>query len=870
MAAAEQVLRLLHAYGVSSLPDHVTQTLEQLAAAASETDTQFVSPSLDAAVECLTAWLLQGNGGADDPLACCCELYTYLVRLVAAKTSSEPSTSTADPALLSTLLPLLVCGGARLPAGVAGLQRALALLSSEADVSSLAAFAAALRSHLAECPVDAVFAFPQSSPTPSALPKIELPSTFDWAGFRGYTVMLWLNVDPDTFIQRGEVVLYSVRNMSGQGVDARVCTQASDAGAGSPAVHNLVVTSYGKDARSARHSVTVRMDELAGVDGAWHLLTVSHTLPYVRKSVVRVTLDGVLRLQQDLTYPNITGGSNSSDSSMSRSVLCEGLVGELASAAFYEDELPLSVIRTVLQAGPNHLAGALPVPVPRVSPELSSTLVKGRAAVEATAARLIWALLPSAVAHGSHVCCELKQVGNPRLHHSEIATPAKLAQRGANGGIKGVARLSNGAVAVMPYQQARSLMSTTSSSSSSGGTDATVGFCDVGIHDAWFRVGGVRALLYTVGCVIDRATASAAAADSAANAGKERHSRRSSAAVEAQHAVSALLSELLSLLALLLEGHPIHREEMLQRHGYHMIATALQRLLLHSHSTRRCLDQKVLASCLNLLQAARYADTLSFSADSSTVVDLRSGGGELLGAALQGLLLDFRLWSGVATAVRVALLSGVAAAVCNDDSTAGGGAVVLHKYVGVQRLLDILRVHVCTDITDTGSSSSGDSSAAEAAAAARQTCVTALVRMVSAMLCDSLLKREALTAVSDVPEDDTAASAAAAHTLAAIANEEIVHDAAMMPVVPVTVNADLKAVVICLHESRSASLTRALLGMLLQLRLQQPQVLRQGLCLSAFVSCTAPALLATSGPEARLASLVQQQQSTSTRRSVQG
>jgi Domain of unknown function (DUF4704) len=858
--AGQQVLHLLQAYGVRSLPNHVSQTLEQLEAAVSQADSKITSLSFLCAVECLTAWLLQGGGGGDDPLACCCELYTFLAHLATANpTESSTFGSTADPALVSTLLPLLVCGGARLPAGVAGLQRAIALLSSEADVSSLGAFAAALRSHLAECPVDAVFAFPQCSPTTLALPKIELPSTFDWAGFRGYTVMLWLNIDPDTFTQRGEVVLYSVRNMSGQGVDSRVCTQASDAGAGSPAVHNLMVTSYGKDARSAR-SVTVRMDELAGVDGAWHLLTVSHTLPYVRKSVVKVTLDGVLRLQQDLTYPNITGGSSSSDSSMSRSVLCEGLVGELASAAFYEDEVPLSVIRTVLQAGPNHLAGALPVPVPRVTTELQSTLVKGRAAVEATEARLIWALLPSAVAHGSHVCCELKQVGHPHLHHSDIATPAKLAQRGANGGIRGVARLSNGAVAVMLYQQARSL----TPSSSSSGTDATVGFCDVGIHDAWFRVGGVRALLYTVGCVIDRATASAAAADSAVAAGKERLSRRSSAAVEAQHAVSALLSELLSLLALLLEGHPSHREEMLQQHGYHMVATALQRLLLHSHSTRRCLDHKVLASCLNLLQAARYADTLSFSADSSAAVDIRSGGGELLGAALQGLLLDFRLWSGVATAVRVALLSGVAAAVCNDAGIAGGGAVVLHKYVGVQRLLDILRVHICTDITD--SSSSGDSSAAEAAAAARHTCVTALVRMVSAMLSDSLLKKEALTAVSDVPVDDTAASAAAAHTLAAIANEEVVHDAAMMPVVPVTVNADLKAVVICLHESRSASLTRALLGMLLQLRLQQPQVLRQGLCLSGFVSCTAPALLATAGPKARSASLAQQQPSA--RRSV--
>ncbi|CAM9336477.1 unnamed protein product, partial [Ectocarpus fasciculatus] len=62
---------------------------------------------------------------------------------------------------------------------------------------------------------------------------------------------------------------------------------------------------------------------------------------------------------------------------------------------------------------------------------------------------------------------------------------------------------------------------------------------------------------------------------------------------------------------------------------------------------------------------------------------------ELLGAALQGVLLDFRLWSDAGVEAQALLLEGV-------SSVAERRVAQLRAFVGPQLLLDVLRVHVCT------------------------------------------------------------------------------------------------------------------------------------------------------------------------------
>ncbi|CAM9884573.1 unnamed protein product, partial [Sphacelaria rigidula] len=99
-----------------------------------------------------------------------------------------------------------------------------------------------------------------------------------------------------------------------------------------------------------------------------------------------------------------------------------------------------------------------------------------------------------------------------------------------------------------------------------------------------------------------------------------------------------------------------------------MLSTLLQRLPRPAED----LNGPVLGACLHLLHVV----------DACKEV-------ELVGAALQGLLLDFRLWSDAGVEAQALLLEGI-------SSVAERRVVQLRAFVGPQLLLDVLRVHVCT------------------------------------------------------------------------------------------------------------------------------------------------------------------------------
>ncbi|CBN78887.1 conserved unknown protein [Ectocarpus siliculosus] len=149
-----------------------------------------------------------------------------------------------------------------------------------------------------------------------------------------------------------------------------------------------------------------------------------------------------------------------------------------------------------------------------------------------------------------------------------------------------------------------------------------------GVYDAWFRAGGTRALLYTAASVVDE-LADVASEASAKGASGQVRDRAEVLAREGRE----LLGELLRTVAVLLSSGPVHREEFLQVDAFQEV--------------------------------------------------------ELLGAALQGVLLDFRLWSDAGVEAQALLLEGV-------SSVAERRVAQLRAFVGPQLLLDVLRLHVCT------------------------------------------------------------------------------------------------------------------------------------------------------------------------------
>lgn len=754
-----KILEIMRAHGIVSIPPEILASLQD-AGEGSALD------RLEKIVDALTAWLLKGGFGSSDALSLCYELHTYLLQ------GSSDSLA---------LLPLLIAAASRLPAGVRGLRDALRLIvdAKALPLMQRAAFASALRSHLSESPVDHVFVFPPpEAPGPNQSERkarIELPSSFNWSTFRGYTLMLWLRVDAETFAT-GDAILFSFRNMSGHGVEGRL---AAPSRGGSDRLskdyqeyHTLRITAYTRDSRNK--TVAVSLPELAGVDGRWRMLTISHSLPYVKKSVIKVHLDGQPRFTGDLVYPT---GSSADFDAMSRSCLCEGLVGGLASAAMWEDELPVEVLNAALLCGPNHLAGALPLAVPRAPIVLTTGLAKGAAASGAASARLIWALLPHAAAGGtSGGCYELSQVGQTQLHHVEVATAS--ASTGAV-----VARLSNGVTVSTPYQMG--VIPTAGSGRSSRTVTAFLG-----IHDAWFRAGGVRALIHAVGCIVD---------ELALGQGGE---------VEDQ-AGSMLLCEVLEILALLMEESPTLREDMLQCHGFHMIAFALKRLPRPVVQ----LDHRVLTSCTHLLSAARRSDPNP------------PGTNDLYGAALQGLLFDIKLWWSAAPSVRSSVLATVRA-----------DAPSIERFVGVQALLDGLRIHVCPDNAQASGASDGGEAGEQLA-----DCISSFETMLVEILESALGRWTYVYNSADgmIEAGEHGAPNPRGSPPPAYSNAERSQGRAPL---------QLQALIQCLNDTKNSVLAGVLLRILLQLRKSQPANLCRGLCLCGFASTTAPAILAPLPP----------------------
>lgn len=139
--------------------------------------------------------------------------------------------------------------------------------------------------------------------------------------------------------------------------------------------------------------------------------------------------------------------------------------------------------------------------------------------------------------------------------------------------------------------------------------------------------------------------------------------------------IKASMQKMLFLLQQLISNHVDMKEQFLQHHGFHLLAHCLYRPSLVSKEND-IIDGSLIGSAVEVVIALG--------------LDATKGDGGA--AALQGLLFDFRLWSQTnLTNLKLVLEAA--------GGVAHGAGDQLFNAIGIQRLLDIVRVHLSKHLT---------------------------------------------------------------------------------------------------------------------------------------------------------------------------
>ncbi len=652
---------------------------------------------LAAFISITTEWLV-----ADGPNMCCDPL-ALAVGIASEITELNPDAT--QEAGGDALLPLLVIAGDGFGTGTDGIRASLNFLSSGVPglIKARVALASMLRTHLQKCPIDLSFLFPEvttpqnsdhhesssishNNPqqhqqksggttyetkflTTAVSPTgIELPRHFNWEGYRGYTVLLYLEFSKACLSL--EICLFKLRVAGGEGIEVYLVNGVE-----------LDITSYPRG--GAPHRISASFPSIQMGSGTWHLLSISHSLPYLKRSQIRIAMDDVVILEDDLPYPTggVSGGSGIGDDKkgrrrvfpsggsgqllrtcsdwapgMPRGVVCEGMVGKLGYAAMFEGELSLIALRHCVSYGPGYLAGT-PVPVSHPLFDYDTEMLRGTAYNECLEAIILWAYVPSIYTQSRNFVPNMVQVGTPtKQNWADISSSPGLMR--CRGGKRGTGRLAGGVRVDSDYAP----LSICTSSRPGG------------IYDSWFRAGGVKAVLFVMGCIVDTS--------------KNMTS-------EWDLDVSAFLASLLGILVVLLKASPLHREEALRYNVFHIICVIFHRL----PRLTSLLNGSLVSACLDFLEldvdsARNYHATVSpplrngpFSKHTTTnqlgplTMDFI-----LIGAALQGLLLERSLWLTAPPFFHMSLLKRLKDRV---DSIQIVGT--LSRYIGVYHVLNMMR-----------------------------------------------------------------------------------------------------------------------------------------------------------------------------------
>ncbi|EGZ09163.1 hypothetical protein PHYSODRAFT_524125 [Phytophthora sojae] len=216
--------------------------------------------------------------------------------------------------------------------------------------------------------------------------RMHLPIV-DWSAFRGYSVAVWINVDFCLAKAKKESAavegvaqedLYAKFNLfrftngsNTLGVEASLEYTEDSSGGGHGVLLNVSCCAPGSTG-DAKKSASIAapssnspewrriQQEIDLAPGEWHLLVISHSLHYVKKSKVTCHVDNKLQFKEELVYPSglvtaskctVGGGRNAK--------------AKIASVAMYQEELPRGTIDLMYALGPmassfNRWSAALP------------------------------------------------------------------------------------------------------------------------------------------------------------------------------------------------------------------------------------------------------------------------------------------------------------------------------------------------------------------------------------------------------------------------------------------------------------------------------------------------------------------------------
>lgn len=209
--------------------------------------------------------------------------------------------------------------------------------------------------------------------------RMHLP-LIDWSAFRGYTVTVWLNLDfvspPNKTNEAFDAKFYLFRFSNGSntlGVEASI--EYLDTSSNGVLLNmSCSAPTTGPEAKktASLSSKTRRIQhKLQLTRGRWHLLVLSHSLHYVKKSKVTCYVDTTLQFTDELVYP--TGLVTASKCTLGGGF---NATAKVASVAMYQEEVTRDTIELIFALGPmqslfNRWA-AVPPPSPRT---VASTVV---------------------------------------------------------------------------------------------------------------------------------------------------------------------------------------------------------------------------------------------------------------------------------------------------------------------------------------------------------------------------------------------------------------------------------------------------------------------------------------------------------------
>jgi hypothetical protein len=480
--------------------------------------------------------------------------------------------------------------------------------------------------------------------------------------------------------------------------------------------------------------------------GEWHHFALKHE----ESGKISFFVDGILEMENEMPYLFTS-------TTPYKWTFGQGVKGGMAAIALYSESLSQSAIQMLCGLGPHTKSIATGVvSVPQSSFDTGHTILGTKISKGPTA----------------HKMCRLPVIFN-------ITAPHLID--GGNIPQFPLGRLNIDHTEMIPRP---SSLATFMAPTITGGCRVTQ---PNGWVSAWMNAGGCTVVLYLLNsfCVAVNNHVVASSSSQSINIDISTNTSSSLAGNNNDQITIGPMQSVkncLSFLSQFIRASAEAKEQFIQLHGFHVLGHRLSRL----RNKSVLMDLEMVNLCCDLLLALS--------------VDGRSGDG--IAAALQGLLFDFRVWGEAGMEVKMHHLFRLV------DLTSERGDE-LEKSIGVQRLLDVLRLHI--------------------------------------------LRQDFSAATQAETEGIQVACAEAGYSLLLLATEAgLALSIKSRNFSRSLIASDIEALLSCLEETNSTLLVERILRILMKYREDSPGLLSEILSRFRFTETTAVALLARKGFSAEI------------------